>query len=466
MNLQTNRLYRVFFFLFTITFVSCEKPNDIGLNLQEENEQLGTHFNAQQPVTLATVFQPDSLVAFKNSPIVVGKVSDNEFGEITATHYTEIGLNGTNLNFNVAANAQADSMVLVLAYSGSYYGDTTATIKLNVLKLAENFVDAKTYYTNTTLATGDNIGSVTFKPTSNRVKNASRLLRIKLDQNFANALLGKSGSTDLATQSAFREFWKGIAITADPSSASGSLVSFNTIPDSAGTPLAKVAGINLYYKDRTGKSQFHNFSLSGQYYFNGVKTNLSGSPLNALVGNPTQKKSASETNNQAFIQEQTGIKTHLTFPELTKFKEEGNIYINHAELVLPVKAGSTGGNGKAMTPPTLFLYESTTNNRILETTGGVSYTIQRGDASAYGITRPLRVTYNAAKGTYTANITSYVQALLDKNKANNGIILSATPEDSFTATAAGVPFPGNATVNRTILDATGVQVRIYYSKIN
>lgn len=465
MSLQTSRIYVLF--LSLLSLVSCEKPSDIGLDLQGSNT-LGTSFERAQ-VSAATIVEPDSILAFKGNPIVVGKATDGDLGTITAAHYTRIGLNGTNVSFNSATNS-ADSVVLVMAYTGYYYGDTTTNITLEVHRLAEGFEDAKTYFSTTTMATGGQLGSVTFKPRHNRVtrngKEFSRLLRIKLDQAFASELMGKSGKTEFSTQDAFRNYLKGIVIKPSQNSAAGSIIGLNTLPDSAGNLLGKVAGMNLYFKDQAGKTQYHNFTFSGDSYFNGINAERQGK----LDINPGTEVPAAETGNVTFIQENTGVKTRITFPGLENFNSgKGKVFINYAELVLPVKPGTINANGKVSKPAShVLLYESTAKKRVAKTSAGVAFAVQRGEAPALGITRPLRALYNADSAFYKADITSYVQALVDKQKANNGIIVSPLAEDAYTATAAGLSFPGTISVNRSIISTAGkgIQLRIYYSTLN
>ncbi|KAA9331731.1 DUF4270 family protein [Adhaeribacter soli] len=463
MNLRTSSVY--LFLLSLITLASCEKPSDIGLNLQ--GNTLGTTFGTNA-VSAATIVEPDSILAFKGKPIVVGKTTDGELGTITATHYTRVNLNGTNVTFD-APSRTADSAVLVLSYSGYYYGDTTISITLDVKRLSEPFIDAKTYFSTDVLATDATLGSITFKPRKNRLssngKEYSRLLRIKLDQNFANELMSKSGTADFSTQEAFRNYLKGIAIAPAANSASGSIIGLNTSPDSAGTQLS-IAGLNLYFKDQAGKTKSHNFTLSPDAYFNGIKADRQGK----LKIAPAMEVPSAETGDVTYIQENTGVKTRITFPGLENFKDgKGNVYINYAELILPVKAGTIGSIGTVTRPSSgIFLYESTPGKRVAKTSGGVAYAVQRGDAPALGITRPLRALYNTDSSFYKADITSYVQALVDKQKPNNGVIVSPVPEDSFTATAAGLAFPGTITVNRSIISTAGkgIQLRIYYSTLN
>ena len=465
MRLRISTVLPLFFFLLTLA--SCENPSDIGLNLQ--GHTLGTSFEKSQ-VTASTILAPDSILSFRAAPILVGKVNDGEFGTLTAGHYTRIGLNGTNVSFDPATNPQ-DSAVLVLAYTGYYYGDTTTAIKVNVHRLAEDFREDKSYFTTDQLNTSDLLGSLTFKPKKNRTtRNGaefSRLLRIPLSKAFADELLSKSGQTALSTQQEFQKYFKGIAITADPSSGAGSIVGFTTFPDSAGTQLGNVAGLRLYFKDKAGAQQVHTFSFNGEAYFTGLKATRQGTKLASLV--PGQELSSTETGNVTYIQENTGVKTRLIFPGIENFQQgKGQVYINYAELILPVN--NTTASGKVTNPAeAIFLYESSPGKKVARTPGGNVYTIQRGDASAFGVTKPIRVLYNSDSAFYKADITSYVQALIEKKKTNNGIIVSPVAEDYQTATLAGLSsFPGTVTANRSVISTSGkgVQLRIYYSKLN
>ena len=461
MSLRTSHVYLSFFFLLTL--FSCEKPTDIGVNLPGQN-QLGTHFEVQT-AQASTVIHPDSILAFKNEPITVGKVSDGPFGTILATHYTEIGLNGNN-SFSPGTTPNA-KLELVLAYNGFYYGDTTVSIKLNVLKLKDNFQENKTYYINDKVATDALLGSITFKPAFNRTSDSkSDTIRIPLnnDQGFINQLLGKT----FATQEDFRNFWKGIAISPDPSSAAGSIVGFSTLPDSAGNLLPKgSAGINLTYTDNTGKQRVHNFSFSGTQYFNGLEITRQGAL--ATLTKPTDALQAVNNNNETYIQANTGVKTRLVFPGLEDFKTtRGNIFINYAELVIPVKKGSFNAKNPVTPPPqTIFLYESKLNNRVLKTSGGTAFVIQAGNAPVGGFSNPAIGNWISDSSHYAVNITSYVQAIVTKQKANNGIIIAPTAEDLVSAQGASQAFPGTLNLKRALIDAADkkIKLRIYYSEL-
>lgn len=465
MNLRTSRLYLPFFFLLTL--ISCEKPSDIGVNLPGQN-QLGTHFDTQF-AQASTVIHPDSILAFKSEPIVVGKVSDGAFGTISATHYTEVTLGGTNVSFSPGTTPNP-SLELVLAYSGNenngyYYGDTTVAIKLNVYRLAKNFQENQTYFTNSKIDLESTpIGTITFKPQFNRSNGKSRLLTIPLDQGFAAELLKKS----FATQEEFKNYWKGIAIKPDASSAAGSLVGFSISPDTAGAAMPRgTAGINLTYTDADGKIQKHNFSFSANQYFNGLEITRTGDL--ASLDKPNKLLTSQQTNNTTFIQANTGIKTRLYFPNLHNFKEiNGNVFINHAELVIPVKAGSySAQNPVTPLPATLLFYESTMGNRVVETSGGTAIALQAGNAPAFNLNTPAIGRFIQDSLHYSVNITSYVQAVIEKRKQNNGIIITPTPEDIVTASGAGLSYPGTLNLKRALIDAAdkNIQLRIYYSEL-
>jgi hypothetical protein len=472
MSLQTSRFSLLF--LSLLALASCEEPGDIGLNLPGQNA-VGTSYDKSRTITASTIVQPDSILAFQSNPIMVGQTSDGELGEVSAGQYTEVGLNGTAVEFDVTTGAQADSLVLVLAYSGYYNGDTTANLTVNVNRLSENFVDNNTYYTNTVLTAPDLLGSKTFKPkyyrtnlsakTGKSTKYAfSRMARIPLTTTatgkaFADELLHKSFSS----QEDFRLYWKGIVISA----TGKSIVGFHTLPDSAGNLLGRVAGINLYFTDKSGKHLVHNFALSGTYYYNSIKGNRTG-VLNLKKG---EEALATLTNNITYTQENTGVKTRLTFPDLSALKpQQGKIYVNHADLIVPVKPGTINDNGKVnKAPEAIYLYESTPGKRVSKSILGVSFAVQQGNSSPFGLSSPNRALYVADSGFYKADVTSYIQALLDNRKTNNGIIVSPQAEDLFTKKAAlgtSAAFPGTITVNRALLNPAKMQLRIYYSLIN
>ncbi|HSI91756.1 MAG TPA: hypothetical protein VK927_11605, partial [Adhaeribacter sp.] len=87
---------------------------------------------------------------------------------------------------------------------------------------------------------------------------------------------------------------------------------------------------------------------------------------------------------------------------------------------------------------------------------------------AFGLNAPARAPFDADSSFYKVDITSYIQAVVDGKKQNNGIIVTAAPEDKVSALGANVGFPESSTLNRAIISTERnqpIQLRIYYSQL-
>ncbi|WP_242926329.1 DUF4270 domain-containing protein [Pontibacter vulgaris] len=458
MNLAVRRFLLFFFSIAALT--ACEDAKDIGIELQDEN-QIGTDYTDTLTINTGTVLLNDSILSFKASPALVGKYNDPVLGSVSANNFTELGLGTSNLKFG--DNPVADSLVLTLDYN-LIYGNKTAPLTLNVYQLTEGFQEKATYFTNSNLAYESSpIGSKTFVPQLIKIKknnvevDSAVLVKIKFDQAFLQKIVAESDKDPLKTQANFNNFLKGIALVAADNA--GSIVGFNMT--SANTSFI------LYYKNGTEQKK-HSFTFNRDIVrsFNRVTGNRTGTSVESLQ-NKGDFKAASETGGESYIQTNTQLLTKLTIPYLKEFKEaKGNIIINRAELIVPIKKSSAS---TLTAPPQLVMYETNSKNEIIRNAAGTPTSVQLSRSSGLnGTAYPAVLTIPASKEYYTVNVTPYIQAILLGNKQNNGILL-APANVVATGNLGQSQIQTESRPYRAIISNTGTdkaKLLLYYSKLN
>ncbi|MCC9136670.1 DUF4270 family protein [Pontibacter silvestris] len=450
MNLAVRRFLLFFFSVAVLT--ACDDPNEVGLELQDEN-QIGTDYTDTLTINTGTVLLNDSIRSFKVSPALVGQYADPVLGTVKATTFTEMGLSSTNVS--LGDNPVADSLVLALDYT-MIYGDKSSELTVNVHQLTERFQERASYFTNSQLAYEETpLGSKTFTPqilnsgTETAPVDSAVAVNIRLDQQLAEALVAQSGQGPLQTQSNFNEFFKGLALVSPEGS---NIVGLNL--------LSSRTKMTLYYKNgETQKTQSF-IITSAENYFTGVTGDRSGTAVAELT-EKGEYLPAAQTGGESYIQANTQLLTKLTFPYLDQFKQAtDNIIINRAEVIIPVKSSSTSSLAP---PPQLAAYQTNSSNRALTP-------LQQDRAFALNTTSfPAAVSYNAEKEQYSINITSYFQAMLLGNRPNNGLLLAPakvviTSQQTGATAIQDDTSPYRAVINNT--DSDKVKLLIYYSKLN
>jgi hypothetical protein len=456
MNLPVSRTLLSFAFAFSL--FSCDDPSDIGLELQGSVNQIGTSFRDDFQINASTVLLKDSLVSFAARPVLAGRVNDGPFGTITTRAFAEVSLPLNNLNFSATPDAPApvaDSIVLSLGYN-YYFGDTTLTTGLSVYELDEAFFDKTTYFTTSTLRTKPTaLGSVSFRPrptpfrpagAAATVARSTPTIKIRLSQELATRILAESGKPPLANQENFvAQVLKGISIEPSPNAPAGAVLGFNLQSDSS--------YINLRYtSDGTKRSvKFRFFDMEPR--FNQITADFTGTPL-ANLRNSGDIVPSTQTDNVAYIQSGTGLRTKITFPDLASLRNEGGtLAINRAELVVPLQIDLFD---QSRVPPLVYLYETNETNRILTFNDGVTpRRVQRdGGQYLFGGGQPAELEYDSEKRHYVVNMTSYVQAMLYGTKPNNGLLIGSGANSNL--------------INRAVIPASAterIRLRVYYTRV-
>ena len=116
-------------------------------------------------VELSTI-KFDSIISSGTERLLLGKYSDQYFGEITAAPYFRV----STTNYFINEDAELDSVGLVLGYDTYFYNDTTTVSNINVHQLVDNLeTDDPSFYNTSEIPYNTNpLTSFHYNPEPNR----------------------------------------------------------------------------------------------------------------------------------------------------------------------------------------------------------------------------------------------------------------------------------------------------------
>jgi len=456
MNLSVKRIALLFSVASAILTTACDEPKEIGL---PQGQPLGVFVTENIPLTTSTV-RVDSVPTSGSNYLLAGQYQHPKLGTITAKSFFQ-PIYSTDEPPAFEAGATVDSLVLVLGYDNAT-GNTEVEQKLNVHLLADS-IQRRPYFSSESLPYNPEVaGSATFKLALDS-SAARRTVRVRLPQSLAERLLSYSGQsfTDFA-----KNFY-GLALVG-AETGDGAIVSYRA--GSSFIVLYYTAGgtarnytYGAYANPIFSLRAVSNYTSAATYLFNQITTD----PTNPLAAGLTKQYDAvpsTAENPETYVQGGLGIMTRIRFDNFDEIRQQGNVAINRAELVV------TPSPGSEPSAPRLVLYAATGAGNILRSANAQWPLFIRGDI----ISSVPIANYNGGK--YTFNVTTYIQELLLNKSGNNGLFLSlpsvvtdlqlrgdrfaqVTPDISLEESVRGVTLAGH---NHP---ATPVKLRIYYTPI-
>lgn len=390
------RITLLIFLLISFFITSCNKNEELGLNVQSE-DMLGVYFINNIPITAYTVYE-DSVRTDKTIYNLVGSYFDPVFGLTNAEAYTQFKLTTTAVSFGT--NPVCDSVFLSLAYNG-FYGDTSSYMTLNVFEISDDFYYNNYYYSNDVLGVyKNNLANIYFKPNlidSVQVGGTKFAphLRVKLKNTLGQNFIDASNTSDLADNINFLKFFKGLNISTNSVSSGGAILYFNF--------LSSISKLTLYYHNDEDTTSY-NFIIDDKCarYNNFDHKKYSTADLilkQQLAGDTTLG------DNILYVQSMAGTKIHLKFPTvIDSLNKLGKIAINKAELVMKVDVNDID---KYAPPEKLVLSK-------INTDGSLSFLADYiyGDAYYGG-------SYSSVTNEYRFNVSKHIQDALLIGKFND-----------------------------------------------
>ena len=318
-------------FVALIFFASCKKVPNIGSTLQPSSSYIKVAFTGEQNIVAETE-RIDSLSTKAASLSLVGDLNDPIFGNSNLSFYTQVGLTSNSVKWEEGATT--DSIVLQMIYSG-YYGDTLTPLTLKVYEVTESMSgDSMTYYSNTSFAYGDELASYTFSPRPKTRANidddslTAAVIRIPIDNALGERFI--SNESQFASNSAFMNYFKGLYVSCEPVSSTGSICYFNL--------LNTKSYIRMYYHS-DHDTTFYDFNVSDKYIrFNHFEHDYN-TATNPIAFDDTT------SNQYLFVQSTAGVRSRLIFPNIAQWAKDmnTNVLINEAKLIMNGANGMING---------------------------------------------------------------------------------------------------------------------------
>lgn len=440
---------------------SCKRQEGIGLDVDPANQINGTL--VVDTSLVATTVTEDSIVTSNTSSrVALSYFKDPDLGVTHAGFAALLSLPGGSAYTVPTGTITIDSAILSLPYTSTYafYGDSLlSTFKVNVYQLAQNMPNSvnKPPYSNDVYATGDLLGTKTFKSRSHDTLRVYNIVagkpdtiakvvpqvRIPISKDFITNNLFEGGAL-LNTNAAFQNAIKGLYVKLDESQTTG-------------------VGGNMFFNADSAKIMvYYRANNSGT-----IDTSLVSLPLSngriSIQHNYSDKVKASmsQTNgsNLLYMQGMAGLRAKLSFPNVKNIlAAAGNkAIINRAELIVKVSPGT--GVPFAPNPRlTMYRYDLARQRVLLQDASST-------DARASGV---FGGDYSTSTGEYHFIVTAFLQDLINGKSTDYGTFI-APVSPLLSGTTVNID-PVVNFAERSILIGKNspdrIRLKIIYTKIN
>ena len=405
----------VFCFLLFVVFNNCSKnENEFTLGENFIESETGIIMIDTFQMQMSTIIM-DSMPTNGTGVAVCGVLDDDYLGRVICQTYFQFGI--PLVDPDLSTEDVFDSIVLILPYTGAYYGDTNLTQTYSVHILEEDMVPVNSsYFFNTSSLSYNSalIANKSFIPYPNYYDS----LVITLDAAFGRDLfeLIQEGSEVVDDDETFLDYLKGLVLIPD-TNTSAAVLSFDAYSE---TFCMRV----FYHKDVDVDEdeievEYFDFQVLYDMQFNSIKGNRANTVLNDLYDQRYAVPS-SQADDLTFIQGGTGIMTCLRFPSLNSFQLMENRQIFKAMIVLIPQESSYYS---VTLPSEIVLVSTNKYNHYIDV-----YTDYYGNE----ITANFSLDNQYNENTYfTFDITGYVQAEFEDNyfDINNGLLVSLPSND-------------------------------------
>ncbi|MCK9403145.1 MAG: DUF4270 domain-containing protein [Chitinophagaceae bacterium] len=438
--------------IFLIAFGSgCTRisSTDIGSGLIPAIDGVNTRDTLLDVIT-DSFEDTDSTRIYKGDNHLLGTITNDPiFGKTTASMFFE--LKPGSYPYYIPGNKDSlvvDSAVLIVSYRG-FYGDSTQPLRLNVFEIDKNTPlnifnaypanYAASHNFNLVQSLGNSI-NVDIRRMGDSVKNryedATNQIRFRLNASVAKRFLKDYDSTNAyISDSAFRTYFAGFAITANTGTSANALLKINLADTNT-----KFA---LYYSSSsTGATKrdtsvaYLKFSTSYSGDANLVLRDRSGSDAAKHL------TTTAKPDSLVYVQTTPGTYVRIKIPGLQSMS---NRIIHRAELIteqVPDDANLPTIETQMLPPKILLLtaFDSARNSKrnipndyILSSSGA-------NTAAFGGYLVSKSVPGYDRIASYTFDISRYIQGIVTRKDTSFTLRLSAPSNDSLLYTP---PYPGN-----------------------
>ena len=367
-----------------VSLSSCRKnPEKIGNDLQPTNSLITVSFNDNHDIVTSTFTVP-YLSTKMLGYAFLGNNNDPVFGTSNFDFFTQFSLSTESQSWG--DNAVADSVVLNLVYNG-YYGDTTEYMNVRVYEILEDMYVDSTYRSNMVLECDESeLANYSFSPrphTANDTTLDRGTLRIPINPNLGTKFI--ENESNLTSNDKFKEFFKGLRVKCDMTSAEAAICYFNLTHS--------YSYLRVYYHNDTDTLKYDFSITSSDVRFNHYYHDFS--TTNPITFNDTTN------NDKLYVQGTAGTRVWVDFPNIQEWANSlgSNVVINEAKLCL---SGAVNDTARYAPPTKLVVagakFDTDTTYLIIPD--------QLVGSEYYG------GSYNSTDGTVYFRITEYIQNVI------------------------------------------------------
>ncbi|MGD1889004.1 MAG: DUF4270 family protein [Cyclobacteriaceae bacterium] len=432
---------------------SCESDEILSLPQEPGDQNLNLYFT-DIPLSYSLV-QLDSIFTSRTSNsidyhLLVGNSRSELFGNVQAQAFTELTL---DTRTEVTAEDEFDSLVLILV-NDYFYGDASraADQTIGIYQLADTLARKSHYSQDKAEFLSDPLAEFPLSPNPD-VDSSPDTLRIPLVGSLGQNLfdLAQANAETLQTDSAFRLFFPGIALTSPVES--GFVAGFN--PD-----LLRLA---MYFStsDETSSTSYtFDISANRAITYNNIEADRSGTPLASLV---TEDETFDAQDGGFYLQLGTGLTPVLSLQPVADFikniedsigninnSDRSRLRVNRIDLYI----GTTPlGEGLPL-PEAIVGFGFEEDFSIKSDTNSIGTLIPRVlVADDIQPTRSGLYPIPPTESVFQAQITRHIQSLIDESPITEAELILRSP----SSTALG------NTLNQIVAEPDSVIAKIYYT---
>ncbi len=409
-------------------FYSCTENDELGLDLVDNQLRMST---ADTLTVTAMTVPDDSLAMNLGRSNVLGMINDPVFGRTRASIFTETRLPQNDLF--LGEDLSLDSIHLVLAYEGSFYGTQQTRQTIQVYELSENFPEKDTLYSNIQVPyypesiTRDPEGFF-FRPVPtdsvlvDTVLQAPQI-RIPLSNEFGQRFIDANDTPIYENVPNYLEEFKGLHITIeDGMDGLGSKYRLDM--------LANMSALELYYRTEGDTvSRMQRYPINEFAKRSTRMEHFGYEEADQALRLQLEQEDQQMADSLLFLQSLGLLRANISLPFLEDLGDIPRLLINKAELVMPIDTTFVAESLPASEGLLLLRMDENGELRFLEDYGaGADYFGGRLDKDNM---------------VYRFNISKHVQGVIDGIKPNEklAVVVVGSSENMSRVVLKG---PGRA----------------------
>lgn len=440
--------------VFLSALFSCEDPSRLGIDLIDEDDDLGVLFT-EIPIE-AKVVLLDSVNTTGRGIMMTGSYNDSDFGNLEVQSYVRIVPPTTSPDIPESV-LEADSVRMKLRFN-YFFGQSPSTHHLVVHELSEQLDPDTTYYS---------FNSNPFNPASVidstfMVSQEDTLMNLDLESikdEIFQAL--KDYEADSAGSASFLEQFNGFTFISEQTS--NAVLGFSSTHSES--------QITLYYT--TNDTVVNTVGLRYSTYYNQITPDYTGTELEGIQ----PLTDFSPASGRTYLQTGTGLVPKINFQPYFDFIDNdttGTIVINKAQLVME----NLQGVSSTIDPPLQMSFYFTDNNNQIIIVGTddleLPATIQtdqiyisttRNNLDPFNANaRSVRAELDTASVKYQPEISLFLQLVADGILARNNVADVFSIPFSFVEIPSSIRDNGR-NVDRFIIEPGALKLEIFYTRL-